>query len=296
MIKLLVLIGLLCVMTTAEAKQKISKQAKESPRVLSDFKRLDINEIRNDIKNGKISKNYNNFPLDVAIENIEKIIKISPKGDFETSNDFEKRKNDAFRKKIINDISINDLVTFSFSINNWKDYGYHKCIMEFGYDADSSKLSIHWTPKNRVLNNIGAPDYMYNINEEFDKLNSFECYNHGEQKKLGYELTDYGIATDYIESIKNSTIGYYNEKDEAFVDLIVNSKDAENFVSDLSVMIVLKPKYPFLYFHYHEIKPDGLYIYKYIYGDILYAVVFSKKTGDIFKVLSNDVLSVDSVQ
>lgn len=316
MIRSIVFVSLLCCLVPAEAKQKINKPKKELSGVVYDFKKFNIEEIRDDIKNGKISNTYNTLPLGTVIKNLEKIIDVEPKGDYETNNDFEKRKIDAFSRKIIGDISANDLMIFSLSVENFKSYSSSS--VRFNYDADDSKLSIYVFPETKTLSNIGAPDYMYSFGTELKGLDLFEIdmelNNLGEYTGANAfgrtvdvtksQLITYGIATNHIDSIKNNRSYYYSndEKYESFVDLSIDTKNAKDFVSDLAAMAVFRPKYPYLYFHFDSIKPtiekpkETYYNYKYIYGDILYIVIYLKKTGEILKVLSNENSSIGNVQ
>ena len=274
--------------TAKKDQQAKSKQVKVLP--VSKFS-MDM------LESGRIDPRYTGYSVAEVIAALEKLTGIK-RGEFESTSDYNSRKNAALTAKFLNDSSVDDVFAFSVPVPKGSTSG-----LRYEFNADTGDVNLYALPSSSqylALNGIGAPDYQTNRREIkgldtfilSTKIDSKSTYvgNNAYGASTTVEKTvisSYGIAANQIPFLKfKREIGYVNP-------VVANQFKLDNAYAAaelpvLKALLIIKLKYPYIVYNFihKEPKRDSPTEIsdqeKFLTGDVLGIIYYSGRTGEIF--------------
>lgn len=251
------------------------------------------------LESGRVDSGYVGFSAAEVIEALEKLTGVK-KGEFESTADFNARRDAALSAKFLDNASINDIFAFVVSVPKG---GKYRDGIGYEFDADTSDVKLYALPKSSEyfpLNGIGAPDYQTNRRES-GGLDQFRLSSKIESNSTYQGSNAYG-ATVTVERTSMSSAGVAAnripflrfKREIVYVNPAVSAQfKLENWRAStelpiLKALIVMKlsPPYVVYNFNHKEPKRDSpteiLNREKFLTGDVLGIVYFSGLTGEIF--------------
>jgi hypothetical protein len=260
------------------------------------------------VESGRIDPRYTGLPAEQVIEAIEKLTG-AKKGEFESTADFNARRDAALGAKFLDNSTINDVFAFVVPVNKGAVYNYG---IRYEFDADTGELNFYVLPQSSQylpLNGIGAPDYATNRRVSHG-LDQFPLSTKIESKSTYQGSNAYG-ATVTVEKTSMSAAGIaankipylsfardivYRNPSLAVQIKMENSKAAAELPT-AKALIVLKLSAPYILYNFSHKEPkrdsptDFSVQGKYLTGDILGIVFYSGKTGEIFAKLPENFVN-----
>lgn len=250
------------------------------------------------LENDRIDPSYAGIPIAKVVEAIEKMSG-SKKGEFESTAEYNARKEAALSAKFMGDLSLDDTFAFVFPV----PADVFRSGLSYQFNADTSEVRLFALPLTSSMNGIGAPDYQleahrhrgeyldqFDLNRTIDSQSTYEGSNaYGATVKVEkIRSTHYGIAANQILFLrfKREKIIYSNPKPEVRFNL-ENVRAAKELPA-LKALIVMKLANPYVVYNFRSSKPtrddpyDVVDRSKYLTGNVLGIVFYSGITGEIF--------------
>lgn len=251
------------------------------------------------LESGRIDPRYAGFPAAEVIEAIEKLPG-AKKGEFESTADYDARRDAALSAKFLDNASVNDVFAFVVPVSKGEKY---RDGLVYKFDADTSDVKLYALPESSdylPLNGVGAPDYQTNRRES-KRLDQFTLSLKTESSSTYQGSNAYG-ATVTVEKTRKSSAGIaanripflsfkrdiiYGNPTVSAQFKLENSRAAAE-LPIMKALIVMKLSAPYVVYNlfYKEPKRDSpteLSIQeKFLTGDVIGIVYYSGKTGEIF--------------
>ncbi len=251
------------------------------------------------LESGRVDPGYVGFPAADVIEAIENLTGVK-KGEFESSADYNARRDAALSAKFLGNASVNDIFAFVVPVSKQGKYKYG---ISYEFDADTSEVKLYALPsssKYLSLNGIGAPDYQTNRRVS-NGLDQFTLSKKNISNRTYQASNAYG-ATVTVEETNVSNAGIAAnripflifERDIAYLNATVaaqfkleNSRAAAELPT-LKALIVMKLSTPYVVYNFMHKKPtrdsptELTTQQKFLTGDVLGIVYYSGQTGEIF--------------
>jgi hypothetical protein len=251
------------------------------------------------LESGRIDPSYTGFPAAEVIEAIEKLPG-AKKGEFESTADYNARRDAALSAKFLDNASVDDVFAFVVPVSKG---GKYRDGFEYEFDADTSDIKLYALPQSseyHSLNGIGAPDYQTNRREskgldEF-KLSSNIILSSTYQGSNAYgatvtvekTITSYaGIAANRIPFLNFKRDIVYGNPTVSAQFKLENSRAVAELPA-MKALIVMKLSAPYVVYNFRHKEPtrdsptDISWKEKFLTGDVLGIVYYSGKTGEIF--------------
>lgn len=214
------------------------------------------------------------------------------KGEFEKTEDFNKRKADALSIKLIDDYGVDDVFPFVVDVTK-----YSTCLhgIMYGYNPDMSKATLHisaypesYGDRNFISGYDNQKYDTFELGREYQKDRTYIGSNaFGVQAKVTQvEGVIYTVASKKIDFVPGKRTLSCFEK-EALFKFNMDADTAAKELPTLKALIMLKVKPPFvLYrnFHSEATRSDPTettVLTKALYGDVVGIVIYSGTTGKI---------------
>jgi len=228
----------------------------------------------------------NYFQPHSPIDLYEKCKKISleyEKGEYETTNEYNKRIQLISNKKLINNLTIDSLFILRVNIDSW----------DIKYDADQEVLSYRmWSEEFGV-----KPPYEIRekLNLDYDsQLSCFELLS--DEKIINYYKGSnaFGVEKSIVEKEINKYIFLLNNRVSTLFNyqFKINVTEAKLAKDNLSLLLFIKLKLPYVSsdIEYHrptitEPKDIKTYLY-YFLGDVEMFWIYNNSTGSIYQKIN----------
>lgn len=219
------------------------------------------------------------------------------KGEFETSDDFRARVDNAISTPYFHTLKLDDPVAFIVEIAPRTKFTYIK----YKYDADNGLLSVYVDSTYAPMGFSSAGELalretppsklaILKIAERRSILATGTGQNlFGAQREI--ELTKaefYGLASKSIPFLSYGDNPYGNHLNETtLVELKVEAKHAQEIAGDLSALVVFQPRNPYVIEKSEASAPTmstgtgQLSIYKFLFGDLQGVIIYRKSSGEI---------------
>ena len=257
------------------------------------------------LESGRVDSGYVGFPVADVIEAVEKLTG-AKKGEFESTVDYNARRDAALSAKFLDNASVNDVFAFVVPVSKG---GAYRDGIGYEFDADTSEVKLYALPKSSKylsLNGIGAPDYQTNRRES-KGLDQFTLSTKIESKSTYQGSNAYG-ATVTVEKTSMASAGIAAnripflsfERDIVYRNPTVSAKfklDNSRAATELPTMkalIVMKLSAPYVVYNFTNKEPkrdsptDISMQEKFLAGDVLGIVYYSGQTGEIFARLPDN--------
>jgi hypothetical protein len=251
------------------------------------------------------------FPAAEVIEAVEKLTG-AKKGEFESTADYNARRDAALSEKFLDNTSVIDVFAFVVPVSK---QGKFKRGIGYAFDADTSDVKLYALPISSTglsLNGIGAPDYQTNRREN-KGLDQFPLSMKILSNRTYQGSNAYG-ATVTVKEINSSSAGIAAnripflifERDTTYANATVAAQfklENSRAAAELPVMkalVVMKLSAPYVLYNFIHEEPtrDSPTKFtlqeKYLTGDVLGIVYYSGQTGEIFARLPEDFGKADS--
>jgi hypothetical protein len=247
------------------------------------------------LDSGKIDPNFKGVPVATMVESLEALTKIK-KGEFESTADFEARKNGALSKKLVDNVGINDLLPFVAGVKKLSAYSSG---LAYSYDADATEASLYVLPAQSDFNGIGGPDYKvgsYNrskfdtleLGRAFDKGRTYEASNaYGATVQVEESRsTLYSFATERIPYVTVKRERYYASAAPA-IRLKMDAGIAAKELPALKALLVVQLRSPYLLYDFFHAAPtrdnprELTMQQKSVFGEAVKVIFYSGITGQI---------------
>lgn len=251
------------------------------------------------LESGRIDPGYVGFQAVEVIEAIEKLHG-AKKGEFESTADYNARRDAALSAKFLGNASVDDVFAFVVPVSKG---GKYRDGFGYEFDADTSDVKLYALPKSSKylsLNGIGAPDYQTNRRESRG-LDQFMLSSKTESRSTYQGSNAYGATVTVEKSILSSAgiaanrIPFLSfERDHIYANPKVavqfkleNSRAAAE-LPVLKALVVMKLSAPYVVYNFAHKEPkrdsptEISMQEKYLTGDVLGIVYYSGKSGDIF--------------
>lgn len=243
------------------------------------------------LSSGMIDPKFKGVSPSNLVSSLERLQDIK-KGEFETTEDFNKRKADALSIKLIDDYGVDDV--FPFVVDVIK---YSTCLhgIMYGYNPDTSKATLHLSADpdsygdRNFISGYDSPKYdTFELGREYQKDKTYIGSNaFGVQAKVTQvDGVIFKVASKKIHFVPGKRTLSCFEKEALFkfnIDIATAAKE----LPTLKALIMLKVKPPYvLYrkFHSEATRSDPTetkVITKSLYGDVVGIVIYSEITGKI---------------
>ena len=263
------------------------------------------------LESGRVNPGYVGFPAAEVIEAVEKLTG-AKKGEFESTADYNARRDAALSEKFLDNTSVIDVFAFVVPVSK---QGKFKRGIGYAFDADTSDVKLYALPissKRLSLNGIGAPDYQTNRREN-KGLDQFPLSMKILSNRTYQGSNAYG-ATVTVKEINSSSAGIAAnripflifERDTTYANATVAAQfklENSRAAAELPVMkalVVMKLSAPYVLYNFIHEEPtrDSPTKFtlqeKYLTGDVLGIVYYSGQTGEIFARLPEDFGKADS--
>lgn len=251
------------------------------------------------LESGRVDPGYVGFPAAEVIEAVEKLTG-AKKGEFESTADYNARRDAALSAKFLDNASVNDV--FAFVVPVSKGGKYHDGL-GYEFDADTSDVKLYALPTSSEylsLNGIGAPDYQTNRRES-KGLDQFKLSTKIESNSTYQGSNAYG-ATVTVEKTSMSSAGiaanriaFLSFKRDIVYDnptvsaqFKLDNSRASTELPSMKALIVMKLSAPYVVYNFTRKVPkrdsptDISMQEKFLAGDVLGIVYYSGQTGEIF--------------
>ncbi len=274
-----------------QKKEDAAKPAPPKPRVIKFSMSM--------LESGRVDPGYVGFPAAELIEAVEKLTG-AKKGEFESTADYNARRDAALSAKFLDNASVNDVFAFVVPVSKGGKYSDG---LVYEFDADTSDVKLYALPKSPEylsLNGIGAPDYQTNRRES-KGLDQFKLSTKIESNSTYQGSNAYG-ATVTVEKTSMSSAGIaanripflsfkrdivYGNPTVSTQFKLDNSR-ASTELPTMKALIVMKLSAPYVVYNFTHKEPkrdspSDIYMQeKFLAGDVLGIVYYSGQTGDIF--------------
>lgn len=263
------------------------------------------------LESGRVNPGYVGFPAAEVIEAVEKLTG-AKKGEFESTADYNARRDAALSEKFLDNTSVIDVFAFVVPVSK---QGKFKRGIGYAFDADTSDVKLYALPISSTglsLNGIGAPDYQTNRREN-KGLDQFPLSMKILSNRTYQGSNAYG-ATVTVKEINSSSAGIAAnripflifERDTTYANATVAAQfklENSRAAAELPVMkalVVMKLSAPYVLYNFIHEEPtrDSPTKFtlqeKYLTGDVLGIVYYSGQTGEIFARLPEDFGKADS--
>jgi hypothetical protein len=263
------------------------------------------------LESGRVNPGYVGFPAAEVIEAVEKLTG-AKKGEFESTADYNARRDAALSEKFLDNTSVIDVFAFVVPVSK---QGKFKRGIGYAFDADTSDVKLYALPISSTglsLNGIGAPDYQTNRREN-KGLDQFPLSMKILSNRTYQGSNAYG-ATVTVKEINSSSAGIAAnripflifERDTTYANATVAAQfklENSRAAAELPVMkalVVMKLSAPYVLYNFIHEEPtrDSPTKFtlqeKYLTGDVLGRVYYSGQTGEIFARLPEDFGKADS--
>ena len=254
------------------------------------------------IESGRIDPRYTGYTAEQVIEAVEKLAG-AKKGEFESTADFNARRNAALGAKFLDNSTVNEVFAFVVPVSKGAKYSDG---IRYEFDADTGELKFYVLPtssKYLPLNGIGAPDYATNRRVS-SGLDQFKLSSKIESKSSYQGSNAYG-ATVTVEKTVMSSVGIaankipflsfernivYSNPSLAFQTKMENSNAAAELPT-VKALVAMRLSEPYIVYNFRRKEPtrdspsDISVQEKYLTGNIIGIVIYSGKTGEIFAKL-----------
>lgn len=299
------------ILTTMLAILLISCVAIEPTRHTAPAPTIDYDELSNlldeslltMLKKNKISIDFEGVQITDLVPAIEKIAFLE-KGEFESTSDYNQRKQESFKQKILDNYHIDDVFVFVVPVLTKRkfDSGF-----KYSYNADTSNVGLYVLPSSSIydtLNGIGAPDnHTPEISDGFDQfiLDSTVVSTSTYQGSNAYGVTatvtktrfaSFGIAANKIPFLNINRLSSSDKRISS--QFTMESTKASQELPALKAMIFVKPNDPYLVYNFSYIGPElgspneFNTQEKFLTGDVIGVIFYSGITGEIFSRLPDD--------
>lgn len=243
------------------------------------------------LSSGMIDPKFKGISPSILASSLESLQEVK-KGEFETTDDFNKRKADALSIKLVDDYGVDDVFPFIVDVSK-----YSTCLhgIMYGYNPDTSKATLHLSADSDsygdrdFISGYDGPKYdTFELGREYEKDKSYVGSNaFGVQAKVTQvEGVIYTVASKKITFVPGKRTLSFFEK-EALFKFNMDATTAEQELTTLKALIMLKVKPPYvLYreFHKEATRSDPTetnVLSKALYGDVVGIVIYSGTTGKI---------------
>ncbi len=251
------------------------------------------------LESGRVDPAYVGFPAVEVIQAIEKLPG-AKKGEFESTADYNARRDAALSAKFLDNASVDDVFAFVVPVSKG---GKYRDGFGYEFDPDTSDVKLYALPQSSKyvsLNGIGAPDYQSNRRESRG-LDQFKLSSKIESSSTYQGSNAYG-ATVTVEKSSMSSAGiaanripflsferdliYSNPKVAAQFKM-ENSRAAAELPA-MKALVVMKLSAPYVVYNFVHKEPkrdsptEISMQEKYLTGDVLGIVYYSGKSGEIF--------------
>lgn len=227
-----------------------------------------------------------------TVELISSFIGRAIKGEFETSRDFEQRKDVLYGEPYVEDRRLGDLIQFVLPLSKEGPFKYR-------YDADAGKVTFIINTSKTELNGIGHPNYSYETRHKynFDSLDVLKLHSDVIAKGEYVGENAYGAKTTVQ---KADSIDYglaFRRLHLSDLSIPLLPTEASRIIPGVKLVIAYKSLAPFLAFDYRSIKPnrdvplEGTVNSKYLYGYIKALAIYSSVDGRVLAKWFYDVSS-----
>jgi hypothetical protein len=263
------------------------------------------------LESGRVNPGYVGFPAAEVIEAVEKLTG-AKKGEFESTADYNARRDAALSEKFLDNTSVIDVFAFVVPVSK---QGKFKRGIGYAFDADTSDVKLYALPISSTglsLNGIGAPDYQTNRREN-KGLDQFPLSMKILSNRTYQGSNAYG-ATVTVKEINSSSAGIAAnripflifERDTTYANATVAAQfklENSRAAAELPVMkalVVMKLSAPYVLYNFIHEEPtrDSPTKFtlqeKYLTGDVLGIVYYSGQTGEIFARLPENFGKADS--
>lgn len=214
------------------------------------------------------------------------------KGEFEKTEDFNKRKANALSVKLIDDYGVEDVFPLVIDVSK-----YSTCLhgIMYGYNPDTSKATLHLSayPESygdrNFISGYDSQKYdTFELGREYQKDRTYVGSNaFGVQANVTeVEGVIYTIASKKIDFVPGKRTLSCFEK-EALFKFSMDAETAAKELPTLKALIMLKVKPPYvLYRNFHQGATrsdltETKVMTKALYGDVVGIVIYSGTTGKI---------------
>lgn len=251
------------------------------------------------LESGRIDPSYTGHPAAEVIEAIEKLTG-AKKGEFESTADYNARRDAALSAKFLDNASVEDVFAFVVPVSKG---GKVSKGLRYEFDADTGDVKLYALPessKYSPLNGIGAPDYQTNRREskgldQFGlsiKIESSSTYQGSNAygatvTVVKASMSSAGIAANRIPFLNFERDFIYSNPAASAQFKLENSRAAAE-LPVMKALIVMKLSAPFVVYNLTSKEPtrDSPYEIltqeKFLTGDILGIVYYSGQSGEIF--------------
>lgn len=250
------------------------------------------------LENGSIAPGLAKVSVPALARAIEKTF-VSEKGEFESTTDYESRKQAAMSVKVLGDTRLDDTFAFTYSVGPRASSDHS---FRYSFNADTNDLQLFAYPNRQTTNGIGAPvpgpaDALKDRKKEYDAFD--EALTKGNSRTYvasnayGATVTveeitfiGHGVAANRIPFINVSKAEAYRFP-EPLIRLVMDKAKAAKELPALKALIVMKLNSPYVTYNRDHSKPTRdypteTYVYsKYVTGDVLGIVYYSGLTGEI---------------
>lgn len=234
------------------------------------------------IENEYIDKEYVGIPAEEVIRSVKKMINIE-KGEFESTSEFNSRKEAELAGKFLGNSTLQDIFAFVVPFNKTGE------TLRYKYNADTRDVSLYVLPEFISFDGIGSPDYISGQKSK-DNLDNFFLSSSIVGKE---DWLVNGIAANRIPFFsfkrKYESGGYeYYSNPVSVARFNMESSQAAKELPALKMLIVMKLASPYIWYNYEYIdlgifSPTGIIKqYEYLAGDVLGVLLYSGLTGNIF--------------
>ena len=248
------------------------------------------------LESGRVDPGYVGFSAADVIEAVKKLTGVK-KGEFESTADYNARRDAALSAKFLGNASLNDIFAFVVPVSKQDDYKHG---IGYDFNADTSEVKLYALPSSSSLNGIGAPDYQTN-DRQSNELDKFTLSSKIISKRTYQASNAYG-ATVTVEETYNSDAGIaanripfliferkivYANATVAAQFKMENSRAAAELRA-LKALIVMKLSTPYVVYNAWKTEPtrerprELIVKETFLTGDVLGIVYYSGRTGEIF--------------
>lgn len=285
------LILLLSATGNAETKsQSVSTQTKQVSKV----PKFSMTILSGDL----LGPGYTGLPADKVASELEKLLK-TQKGEFETTADYEARRNASISKPFLEELTTKDFLAFAIPIKNTK---FSTNGLKYSFNADTGEISIYVMPTIRKYNGLGAPsEDAKNKSKSLSNLDEF-IIDRNEMSRRTYQASNAYGATTTVEEKNMAVIGiaanripfldikrerHYFKDPSPVIQFKIENSLASKELPSLKALIVIKLTEPYIaynFFHFVPTRKDPMEVTsqeKFFVGDVQGIVFYSESNGRI---------------
>lgn len=243
------------------------------------------------LSSGTIDPKFKGVSPSILVSSLERLQDIK-KGEFEKTEDFNKRKANALSVKLFDDYGVDDVFPLVVEVSK-----YSTCLhgIMYGYNPDSSKATLHLSayPESYGDRNFisGYDSQKYDTFELVRDYQKDRTYIGSNAFGVQAEVTQvdgviYTVASKKIDFVPGKRTLSCFEK-EALFKFSMDAETAAKELPTLKALIMLKVKPPFvLYENFHKgatrsDPTETKVLTKALYGDVIGMVIYSGTTGKI---------------